>query len=152
MKHFSAKVELCRGALAAGTPLRLRIRGTSMLPALWPGDVVSIRPIRLDDVRPGEIAVFVRNRHFVVHRVIRASEDGGVPAFVTRGDAQRCDDPPVAASALLGVVETVHRFGRSRPLPRRPPLFSRAVAWTVQRSPGARRFLDRLNSVRHRNT
>src|SRR5438552_14212381 len=86
-EHFSTKVELCRDLLASGAPLRFRIRGTSMLPALWPGESVAVRPVQFSDVRPGDLAVFVRNRHLVVHRVVRRSVGIRGAEVVTRGDA-----------------------------------------------------------------
>ena len=146
-KHFSTKVELCRDALASGAPLRLRIRGTSMLPALWSGESVAVRPVEFADVRPGDLAVFVRTGHLVVHRVVRRTVGATGVVIVTRGDAQRHDDPPVDASELLGVVTAVHRFGASRPVRRRLPVLARGVAWTIQRSSRVRFVLDRLNSV-----
>ena len=150
MNQFSATVELCRGALASGTPLILRIRGTSMLPALWSGDCISVRPAVLADVRPGDVAVFVRNRHLVVHRVVRRSEGAGAGTVVTRGDAQRHDDPPIEEFELLGVAEAVHRFGKQRPLRRRMPAIARGVAWLVRHSPRVRSLLDRGNAVARR--
>ena len=147
MKRFSAKVELCRAALASGHPLILRIRGTSMLPALWSGDMVSVRPAALADVRLGDVAVFVRNRHFVVHRVVRRTVGRDGVAIITRGDTQRHDDPPVDASELLGVVAAVHRFGTSRSLRRRRTLLARGVGWTMQRSSRLCSVLERLRAV-----
>jgi hypothetical protein len=150
MNQFSATVELCRGALASGRPLILRVRGTSMLPTLWSGDCVSVRAAVLADLRPGDVAVFVRNRHLVVHRVIRRTEGAGTWTVVTRGDAQCHDDPPIEESELLGVAEAVHRFGKRRPLRRRMPAFARGVAWSVRRSPRVRSLLDRGNAVARR--
>jgi len=145
--HFSTKVELCRDALASGATLRFRIRGTSMLPALWPGESVAVRPIEFSAIRTGDLAVFVRNRHLVVHRVVRRIVGATGIGIITRGDAQFHDDPPFGESELLGVVATVHRFGASRCVPRRLPLLARGVAWTIQRSARARSVLNRLNFV-----
>ena len=51
-----------RSALAAASlcesgRLRLQLRGESMLPTLWPGDVVEIASCSVDDVHPGEIVL-----------------------------------------------------------------------------------------------
>lgn len=104
MNSSSITVALCRGALANGTALRLRIRGTSMTPALRSGDMVSVHRANLADVLPGEVVVFIRKGHLVAHRVVRrAVSDNGV-VVVTRGDSCRHDDLPVSQDDFLGVV------------------------------------------------
>jgi signal peptidase I len=148
METPSAKLALYRRALAGGIPLRSRIRGTSMLPTLWSGDSVSVRPATLADVRPGDIAVFLRNRHLVAHRVVRREVGRTGVSIVTRGDAQRMDDPPIQACEMLGVVSAVHRWGGDWPVRRRSPALARGLAWMIQRSPAVRSMLDRINAVR----
>jgi signal peptidase I len=147
MDSPSTRIALCRCALASGTPLRLRIRGTSMLPALWSGDAVSVVAANPADVGAGDVVAFARNGHLVVHRVVRRASGSGRAAIVTRGDTRLDEDPPVDASELLGVVTAVHRFGADRPVDRRPPALARAVAWTVRRSALVRTALDRLNGL-----
>ena len=107
-------------------------------------------PVEFSDIRPGDLAVFVRNRQFIVHRVVRRTVGARGVAIVTRGDAELHDDPPFDATELLGVVATVHRFGASRPVRRRLPMLARGVAWIIQRSSWVRSVLTRLNSVRIR--
>jgi hypothetical protein len=118
-----------------------------MLPALWSGDRVSVVPAAFADIRPGDVAVFVRNRHFVVHRVVRRFMAADGPVIITRGDAQRRDDPPVNASELLGVVAAVNRLGTLRPFRRRRTTLARGVGWTVQRSTWVRSLLHRLRAA-----
>jgi hypothetical protein len=117
MDSFSTKVALCRGALASGARVSLRIRGTSMLPALWSGDSVSVRPANLTDIQLGELVVFVRNRHFVVHRFVRHASGADGVGIVTRGDACLHDDLPVSWHEFLGVVDCVSHVGRDRSWP-----------------------------------
>jgi signal peptidase I len=147
MDSHSTRIALCRCALASGTPLRLRIRGTSMLPALWSGDAATVVAAHPAGVEAGDVVVFARNGHLVVHRVVRRTSGSGRAAVVTRGDTRLHEDPPVDASELLGVVTAVHRFGADRPVDRRPPAFARAVAWAVRRSALVRTVLDRLNGL-----
>jgi signal peptidase I len=150
MSSFSTGFTLCRDGIAGGVPLRLRVRGTSMLPALWSGDTVSIHPVKLADVVAGQVVVFARNRHFVCHRVVRCIANGNHVRLVTRGDAQPEDDPPVEPEEFLGVVKAVHRAGAERSLHCERPLAAHGMAWLVRHSSGVRRLLDRLNAVRLR--
>jgi len=145
MKSFSTGVVLCQGAIASGSPLRLRIRGTSMMPALWSGDTVSVHRASFDDVAPGEVVVFARNRYLVAHRVVRRIANRHGALLVTRGDAQPDDDAPLDVADFLGVVKSVRRGGASRRLVREPSHLARGVAWVVRRSLVARSLLNRLN-------
>ena len=64
---------LAADSLRASGRLRLQVRGESMLPILWPGDVVEIVSCSLEGVRAGEI-VLGRNAHVgtVEGKVVRA--------------------------------------------------------------------------------
>ena len=150
MSSFSTGFALCRDAIASGLPLRLRVRGTSMLPALWSGDTVSVHPAKVADVVPGQVVVFARNRHFVCHRVVRRIANGDDVRLVTRGDAQPEDDPPVEPEEFLGVVRAVHRADAESSLHGERPLAARGIAWLVRHSSGVRRLLDWRNAVRLR--
>jgi hypothetical protein len=92
--------------------LRVRgeIRGESMLPSLWPGDVVEIENCSLEDTRPGEIVLALREDRLVLHRLVayRAPH-----SFLLRGDSVPGFDPPYPREALLGRL--VRRVRRSAP-------------------------------------
>ena len=60
---------LAAAVLRSGSTISLRALGTSMLPALWPGDLVTIVPVPLGAIRPGEIVLCVRNGRFCIHRL-----------------------------------------------------------------------------------
>jgi signal peptidase I len=79
--------------------VRLRVYGESMLPALWPGDVVEIEGCSLDEARPGEIVLALRDGRLFLHRfVARCTPD----TFLLRGDSMPASDPPYPSDALLG--------------------------------------------------
>lgn len=85
-----------------------------MLPAMWAGDSISVRPMNLADVRPGEVVVFVRDRQFVVHRCVHRTSDAVGVTIVTRGDACLHDDLPLSQDEFLGVVSRVARVVQDR--------------------------------------
>ena len=83
--------------------VRLRVHGESMLPALWPGDVVEIASCSLEDVRPGEIVLARREDRLFLHRLVGRRNDHGTPnGFLLRGDSMPGPDPQFATEALLG--------------------------------------------------
>jgi signal peptidase len=97
--------------------LRLRVTGTSMMPAVRPGDLLSIGRVNLRDTSPGEIVLFARGGRLFAHRIVGRGGGSPDPHLVTRGDALLDDDPPVVQSELLGRVISIER-GRSRVRPR----------------------------------
>jgi signal peptidase I len=96
------------GGLTALVLQPVRVAGSSMSPALEPGDVVFVAaraPVGLRDVvlirRPGHGAV--------LHRIVAPAGGAG---WVTRGDANPIPDfEPVPASAVQGKVVAVARVG-----------------------------------------
>ena len=65
-KHSLAAVVL----RTAGT-LRLAARGYSMLPTLWPGDILTVEAQSSDRVQVGDVVLFARADRFFIHRLVR---------------------------------------------------------------------------------
>lgn len=118
------RIALARKILSDNRHLRLRVWGASMLPTLWPGDVVEIANCSAQDVSRGEMVLACRDDRFYLHRVMTTP---GENTFVLRGDALRNPDPPFPATALAGRVVHVERSGRSLPVAVRIGLTSRAL-------------------------
>lgn len=97
--------------------VHLRVFGTSMVPSILPGDLVSIRRACLQDIIPGEVILFLQNGRLFVHRVvdrkINVSTDCADETFlITRGDRLRRNDPPVSSRELLGRLVSIERDHR----------------------------------------
>ena len=92
--------EALRNTLRAGAEVRIRVGGTSMLPAIWPGDIVSISCQGTEEPDYPDVVLFKAERRLFVHRVLR-SENG---RLITRGDALPHCDPPVDVADVIGVV------------------------------------------------
>jgi hypothetical protein len=91
--------DLAAESLRASGHLRLRVRGESMLPTLWPGDEVEIASCSAGDVRTGEIVLALRGGRFFLHRFVgRAGGDG----FLLRGDSMPGADPEFSRAELAG--------------------------------------------------
>jgi signal peptidase I len=93
---------------------RIKLAGTSMLPSIWPGDVVTVGRRATCDVGIGDVVLFTREDRLFAHRVVE--NEGSV--LITRGDSHSENDPPVTEKELLGVVTAIQR-GRKRFLPSR---------------------------------
>jgi signal peptidase I len=97
--------------------VRLRVFGTSMVPAILPGDLVSIHRACLNDICPGEIVLFLQMGRLFVHRVVdrkvmTTTSNLEEYCLITRGDRQRHTDPPVYSTQLLGRVVSIERDNR----------------------------------------
>lgn len=101
-------------ALQSWGTLRLRATGTSMLPTLWPGDLLTIESRTPAQLQPGELVLYIRPGRLFIHRVVSKSVQEGEPIVITRGDSMAENDPPVHSVELLGTVTLVERAGASR--------------------------------------
>lgn len=57
--------------------LRLAAFGYSMLPTLWPGDLLTIQAQSFDQIQAADVVLFARVERFFIHRVLRRLEMGG---------------------------------------------------------------------------
>jgi signal peptidase len=111
------RLELAAEVARTFGSLRLRVTGTSMMPAVQPGDVLSVGRVNLLEASPGEIVLFARGERLFAHRIVDRGGGSDHPYLVTRGDRVLDHDPPVFQSELLGRVISIER-GRSRVRPR----------------------------------
>lgn len=123
----------------------LRVTGLSMLPAIRPGDVLSIERVELsdggaDELRPGQIILYNRNGRLTAHRIV--SRSGGY--LVTRGDRLPTCDPPVRASEVIGRVAGIKRNGRV--VNPDQSFLQRITALVLRHSEGCTKLFLRLNS------
>ncbi len=125
--------------------LRLRLRGESMLPTLWPGDEVDIALCSPEEIRRGEVLLVFWGNRFFLHRVWRVSRNGDV---VTRGDAMPGPDPAVPAQAIVGKIARATRGCRTFRPWRRCSAIRRALGILFCHSSLARRFALKLHSWR----
>ncbi|HLV95618.1 MAG TPA: S24/S26 family peptidase [Candidatus Acidoferrales bacterium] len=102
--------ELAAEVLRAGCEVKFRAFGSSMIPSIWPGDLLVAEPADSSFPEPGEVALILTDRGLLAHRVVARGEDGLARSIVTRGDALAECDAVFPASAVLGVV--VSRNGR----------------------------------------
>jgi hypothetical protein len=98
-----------------------------MQPTIAPGTALVIRCT--DDVKIGDVIVYVYLDQVAVHRLIRR----GRGWMLTRGDAHVIPDAPLFdAGAIIGRVERIDSSGASDGVPPPPQTLARRVAlWPV---------------------
>jgi hypothetical protein len=129
-------------ALQRSGVLRLRLRGESMLPTLWPGDEVEIAGCSSSELMPGDVALAACDGRFVLHRVSSFSGDGHV---ITRGDAMPRPDAALPDGSIVGKVTRVTRAGRTVSISRRCTSLRRAFGILFCYSSLARRIALRIH-------
>lgn len=159
-------------AFGDGHSFESAIKGSSMEPAIPRQTRVRARIIDKGVVAPGDIAFYLAESGYVIHRVLHVDAADYVLTF---GDNCWAPDPPVLSSDLLGVVTAVksgdewippgplaiHSFAKravrrvglllmSAALPSRTR-FARRLALTLRRVElDCRLFVPRLRSLRRR--
>jgi signal peptidase I len=146
--HEASKLGLAAEMLRNRGSVRLELKGTSMLPSLWPGDLLTIECVAHDEIAPGDMVLVMRDNRFFVHRLIERREDQNCVSWITRGDAVPQNDPPVTASELLGQVVGVRRGNRSFVPSQRLSLSQSALAWMLCRLDHFRGLALRIHAVR----
>jgi signal peptidase I len=137
------KCQLAAETLRASGYLRLRCTGFSMLPAVFPGDILHVERCGMGEIRVGSIVMFEGYGRLVAHRVIGRADS----ALITRGDSMPAADPPVTEAALLGTVFSIERGRRKFRPSERPGPVSRLGAAVAQRSAHASKWLGRAGSL-----
>jgi signal peptidase I len=102
--------------LESGSGLRVRVTGDSMSPFIEDGDVVTVRRVRPDSLRRGDLVFYKSDQGTpVLHRIVRErrKRDGTVK-FQTKGDALLGLDAAIHAHAVLGRVCAVEKPGTGR--------------------------------------
>ena len=134
--------ELAEEVLRSFGRLRLRVVGASMLPAVWPGDLLSVRSDDAAEAHPGDIVVFRREGRLVTHRVVERTICQEGIQWVTRGDRVGRNDAPISRRELLGRVTAIERG--SRRLTSHQSAASRLASWILCRSDICTRLVLRL--------
>ena len=107
----SAKGELLAETIRLHGRGRLRVQGTSMLPSLWPGDLIEVARRSPAEIEAGAIILYARDQRLFAHRVLKKEAREDDYLLVARGDRLSRPDPPVWSEELLarGLTKSVNR-------------------------------------------
>jgi hypothetical protein len=144
------RLDLAAEVLHRFGEVRFIAHGGSMIPSIYPGDLLTVRSDSASDARRGEIVFFLLGGRPFVHRVMRKWPERNGVVFATRGDALPKEDPSIDASQLLGRVTHIQRRGKSIAIVAKPGPFTRAHRWAVRNSPAFARLLLAAHAIRMR--
>ena len=106
-------VEVSTDLLRRGRSVRFRAPGRSMQPAILDGDLITVEPVSLADIKRGDIILYRSTMGVTAHRVVRIYRgNGSATLFILRGDAPGSPDERVDSQDVLGKVVWLHRGGR----------------------------------------
>ena len=111
--RHACQLELAAEIVREFSEVRFVAQGTSMLPAIYPGDCLTVRSFGAAPPRRGDIVLCRCDGEFRVHRIVSILENAPAMSYVLRGDSLTLDDPSVAAADLLGRVTSIARLGQS---------------------------------------
>ena len=137
----AAKHELAAEVVRQFGEARIKVTGTSMLPAVWPGDVLTVRRNEPSELLPGRIVLCHRDGRFFIHRLVGRRKDG----VITRGDSLGFEDPAFRDDQVLGEVVSIVRDGRPASLS--PAWWHEAGSWMVRHSDLCERIFLRLRRL-----
>jgi peptidase S24-like protein len=144
------RLDLAAEVLHRFGEVRFIAHGSSMIPSIYPGDLLTVRSDAATEARRGEIVFFLLGGRPFVHRVTRKWPERNRIAFATRGDALAKEDPSVDASQLLGRVTAIQRRGRFVTIVSKPGPFTRTHRWAVRNSLAYTRLLLAVHALRMR--
>jgi len=143
------KCELATESLRSSGKLRFEAMGWSMMPTLWPRDIVEINRADGKNVAIGDIVLFVRTGKLCAHRVVSKSRgaDGDI-RFTTQGDSLPMADLEISSRELLGKVCLISRGKQSFQPSSKLSFCNRAMRSILRRSTFTSRVLARLHTMR----
>jgi hypothetical protein len=131
-------LELAAEVLRSFGELRFRACGHSMLPVIFPGDVLLVRNEPIENVRPGDVVLVTRDRRFYAHRTVHTERRDGRLCLITQGDE------------FLGRIAELVRRGKQIEVTATPGFATRLVGWAVRHSELLTSSLLRWHSLRTR--
>jgi hypothetical protein len=144
--EHALKCELAAQVLRSFGTLRLEVTGLSMLPSVWPGDILFIERCGMGKIAARDIILFARQGKLVAHRVLYKTAVGDKPHAITQGDGLLSPDDPVSPTELLGSVRHILRAGEYVQPDGDLSFYARAATKLIRRFP----WVARLMAFMHR--
>jgi len=116
--------EMLQAVQGRGADFRFQATGISMIPAIRPGDTITLSQPRERAPRKGEIAAFIQPNtgRLLVHRIRKVAGKH----FIIKGDNINSQAVKVPGENIVGIVTAIHRENKARFWPNRNlyPLWS----------------------------
>jgi len=102
--------DLSSEILRSGNSIRFQAFGSSMLPWIKDGDMLTIQPLAKDEIRVGQVVFYTSaGKRPIVHRVIRVQLKGALRIIAARGDASPASEEEILSEHVLGHVVRIRR-------------------------------------------
>jgi GNAT superfamily N-acetyltransferase/signal peptidase I len=106
-------LDLSAEILRQGGSFQFRAHGSSMVPFIRDGDLLTVAPTDPSSIGIGQVVLFrTRRDRLLAHRLVRKSEKGGEWILEMQGDARLSSDKPVPGERVLGRVVRIQRGDR----------------------------------------
>jgi hypothetical protein len=109
---YRLKSELVEEVLRLFGTVNLQVTGNSMLPSVWPGDILIIQRREVEHVAVGDILLCRQKARLFAHRVVTKCSSPAQFGIGVRGDAHSGQEELVFRSEILGTVSRVVRGGK----------------------------------------
>jgi signal peptidase I len=87
-----------------------------MFPLLRKGDLLTVEPAPIEQIKRGDIVVYEFNEKWIAHRVIQINHNSEGLEFLLRGDTCVAFDPLVNKENFIGAVTEFQRLNRQKKL------------------------------------
>ena len=136
-----ARISLAQDTLQQFGRLRFRAMGSSMLPAIAPGDILTFRTATPGELVPGQVVLVQGDGRLVAHRLLSHAQG----LLTTMGDSLRVADAPLRSDRLLGVLDMHQRGSRTLPVGYdHDRLLPRTTRWLLRNIPLVHRIARRF--------
>lgn len=116
-QKISSVKDMGSALLSEGKTIRIKAHGYSMYPAIKPGSLIIIEPLKVKgNPVVGEIIAIRREKGLVVHRLIKIVIKDGTRTYIARGDSNAYADAPIPVERISGRVVKAEPSGEN-PVP-----------------------------------
>lgn len=137
--------ELAGEVLRSSGNLRFSATGFSMVPTIFPYDILEVDRVTPEALVPGDVVLTLREGALCAHRLIARPDGKGSQVWMTQGDALSHPDDPLREEEVLGRVTHVTRRRKCVCLSHQQDLAARLLARFIRRSLFAARFVANLH-------
>ena len=106
-------IDLSNQILNKGGKLSFKAHGSSMLPFIKSGDVISLEPVAEKSLTVGTIVLYKSDQtQMVAHRVVKRRVKNGQIFLSVKGDAHLHSDQLVTGEQIIGKITEIKRDSR----------------------------------------
>lgn len=122
---------------------RFHTQGNSMFPFILDGDEVIIERIEPEDLRPGDVVMYVRGSKMVIHRIIKIYTTSTLrKLFILKGDNLSYTDQPIWQEDIGGKATRIIRGDREYSIHSFHPLLISFAGFILNQGRRLKSFLN----------